>query len=399
MSSSHVAVVTRFELIRTLRKPQFWIAALLLPAILSAVVLVIAWAGNLEPEQTKPIAFEYRDQSGLISEASASDLGGSVAKPRAAERVKEGTLTAYFDFPIDPVRNRVVVIAEDRGAIANRDYARLVDQLFSSSVDSSLDSPQVVELVRASPRTDLRTYTDGAPANGFDAMILPGLLAVLLILVVALLGNQMLNSTVEEKENRISEMLLVSLPARALINGKIFALALLGLIQIGILAIGLGLIYVASSSWLRLEAIGITSIIFEPLRITVGLLLFAGGALVMTSLLVLTGAVMPTAKDAAPYYTAVVLFTILPLYLITTILASPASAVINVLTYFPLTAPMTALILNATGALHPLTGIGIGIGLLAIGTLILKLAIHSFERGVLSYDRRMGLKNVRTTRA
>ncbi|MDN4597857.1 ABC transporter permease [Leifsonia virtsii] len=397
MRSSQVAVVTRFELARTLRKPQFWIAALLLPAILSAVVLVVAWAGNAKPE-AKPITFEYTDKSGLISDAVASALGGSAARPGAGDRARAGELTAYLQFPADPVREPVTVIAADRGLIANGDYAHLVDRLFSFSVDASLES-KVVGLVRSSPRVDVRTYTDGEPASGLDGMILPGLLAILLVLVVALLGNQMLNSTVEEKENRISEMLLVSLPARALINGKILALSLLGLVQIGMLAIGVGIIYATTSSWVRLEAIGITSISFDPIRIGVALLLFAGGALMMTALLVLVGTIMPTAKDAAPYYTAVVLFTIVPLYLITTILVSPTSTVIQVLTYFPLTAPMTALILNATGALHPVAGASIGVGLLAIGALILKLAVRTFQRGLLQYDRQLVLKDLRSTRA
>ncbi|WP_158861760.1 ABC transporter permease [Leifsonia sp. AG29] len=394
MSRAALGVVTRFELTRTLRKPQFWVTALLLPAIMAAAVLIVAWAGDARPEATKPVSFEYRDHSGLISETVASALGGSPARSGAQGRAQAGEIDAYIVFPVDPLREPVTIVAQDRGIIANGDYAAVAGQLFTASVDATLDSPKTVELVRATPRTQLSTFAAGQPAAGLGAMIVPGLLAILLVLIVSLLGNQMLNSTVEEKENRISEMLLVSLPARALIMGKILALALVGLIQIGILAVGCLIIYISTSSWLKLDAIGITTVTLDPVRIGVGLLLLVGGVLVMTGLLVLIGAAMPTAKDAAPNYTGVVLFTIVPLYLISTILVSPNSPVIHVLTYFPLTAPMTALLLNATGALHPLVGVGIGLGLLLIGAVILQLAIRTFQRGVLQFDRPLRLKDL-----
>ena len=399
MSRSPVAVVTRFELARTLHKPQFWVSALLLPAILAAAVLVVAWASNSDPAPSDAITFEYSDQSGIISETVAAQLGGSPAKDDAADRAKSGELDAYIVFPTDPVNQPIKIVAPDRGVIGNGDYSALAAHLFTASVDASLGSPRTAELVRATPQTDLQTFTAGEPAAGLGGIVLPALIGVLLLLIVSLLGNQMLNSTVEEKENRISEMLLVSLPARVLIHGKILALALVGLIQIGIVAVASVAIYFLASSWLRLDELGIITIVVDPIRIGVGLLLLAGGVLVMTALLVLIGAAMPTAKEAAPYYTAVVLFTIGPLYLITTILMNPNSAVVQVLTYFPLTAPTTALILNATGALDPLLGAGIGLGLLVIGAFILTLAVAMFQRGVIHYDRPLRLKDLRSTRA
>ncbi|WP_374008940.1 ABC transporter permease [Leifsonia sp. LS-T14] len=399
MSRPPVVVVTRFELTRTLRKPQFWVSALLLPGILAAMVLIVAWAGNAEPEAHDAIAFEYSDRSGIISDTVAAQIGGTQATADAAERAKAGKLAAYIAFPADPASEPVTIVAADRGLIGNGDYLALATRLFTDSVDESLASRHAAELVRTTPHTDLQTYSDGEPAAGLGAVVLPALIGVLLLLIVSLLGNQMLNSTVEEKENRISEMLLISLPARALIHGKILALALVGLIQIGIVAVASVAIYAAAASWLPLDELGVSSITVDPVRIGVGLLLLAGGVLMMTALLVLIGAAMPTAKEAAPFYTAVVIFTIAPLYLITTILMTPHSAVVQVLTFFPLTAPTTALIVNATGALHPLLGAGIGLGLLVIGAVILKLAIAMFQRGVIHYDRPLRLNDLRSTRA
>lgn len=387
MSVSQARIVARFEVVRTFRKPQFWVAALLLPVLMAGVVLIMAWSGTSKAVAGEPITFEYSDASGIISEAAAEHLGGRPASPNAEQRAKSGELSAFLKFPANPTTEPVTIVAADRGLFGNADYSRLASALFAASVDEALGSERTVALVRAQVSTTLDTYIDGQPAGGIGAMLVPGMLAVLLILIVSLLGNQMLNSTVEEKENRLSEMLLVSLPARALIHGKIIALALLGLVQIGIVLIAAAAIFAFAAPSMSFDELGLGEIVVNPVRVTVGVLLLLGGLLTLLGLLVLTGAAMPSAKDAAPYYSVVVIVTIAPFYFITTILHTPDSPMIAALTYFPLTAPMTALMLNATGALNPWLGTAIAAGLLLLGALILRVAVSSFQRGVIQYDR------------
>lgn len=399
MRPSQVAVVTRFEFTRTIRRPQFWIAAFLLPSVMAAVILVMAWAGSQRPAAAAPIQFEYSDLSGVVSSKVAGGLGGAPAEEGAAQRARSGELTAYLAFPEDPTTQQVTIIAADRGLMENSAYAQLAQRLFSASVDATLNSDRTVALVRTTVDADIHAYANGKPVDGLGGMIVPGLIALLLLFTVALMGNQMLNSTVEERENRVSEMLLVSLPARALIHGKLIALALVGVVQIGIVIAASTLIYLAAGPGLSLEQFGVDEILFDPVRIGLGLLLLAGGLLSLTALLVLTGAAMPSAKDAAPFFSAVVIITITPVYFITTILLDPASQVVQVLTYFPFTAPMTSLILNATGALDPVVGVVIAGALFAIGTLTLRLAVHMYKRGVIQYDRRLRISDFTSNRA
>jgi len=393
MSAAHVRIVTRFEVSRTIRRPQFWVAALLLPALLAAMVIVMTWAGTIAPTAADPIDFEYSDDSGLIHEGAATDMGGRPAGPDAEQRVKDGQLIAYLHFPADPTTEPVAIHAVDRGLFDNADYSVLARALFAASIESTLD-PRTADLVRAVPATTIHAYADGHRAGGLDAMILPALLAVLLLLIVSLLGNQMLNSTVEEKENRISEMILVSLPARALIHGKILALAVLGLVQIGIVVLSGAIIYAIAAPGMDLEFLGIGDIVVDPVRVALAIALLFGGLLTLTALLVLIGAAMPSTKDAAPFYSTVVIVMIAPLYFITTVLMDPTNPVVTVLTYFPVTAPMTSLLLNATGALNPMAGAGIAIGLLVIGALVLRVAVATFQHGVIQYDQRLRIKDL-----
>jgi len=154
------------------------------------------------------------------------------------------------------------------------------------------------------------------------------------------------------------------------------------------------LIYAIAAPGMDLDFLGIGDIVVDPLRVALGLALLLGGLLTLTALLVLAGAAMPSAKDAAPFYSTVVIVMMAPLYLISLVLFTPASPMVTILTFFPVSSPMTALLLNATGALDPWVGAGIAIGLFVVGALILRLAVAAFQRGVIQYDQRLRLKDV-----
>ena len=61
-------------------------------------------------------------------------------------------------------------------------------------------------------------------------------------MTITMLGNQMLNITVEEKENRVTEMILTTLDPRVLIIGKVVAVLLVGLVQLALGVVKLGTI-------------------------------------------------------------------------------------------------------------------------------------------------------------
>jgi ABC-2 type transport system permease protein len=391
--SPHFRAVTRFEFTRTVRRPQFWAAALSFPILFAVIALVMGWANTTTPPASEPIAFEYSDASGLISESVAEKLGGTPAAAGAEKRVQDGELTAYIAFPADPAAEQARIIATDRGIFGNADYTALARTVFNNSIDAAMD-PTLTVFARTTLQTSVSAYTDGAPVDGLAAMILPALLALLLLMVISVLGNQMLNSTVEERENRISEMMLVSVPAGTLIRGKITALSLLGLVQIGIVLAAGAIILGVALPALPLAELGLDTPVADPVRLLVGVAILLGGLLMFTALLVLIGAMMPTAKDAAPFFSVIVLVIIAPLYLITAVLTIPGSLVVQTLTYFPLSAPMTALLRNAVGNLDPMLGLLVAVELLVIGALILRVAIAAFQRGVIQYGQRISIRDL-----
>ena len=67
---------------------------------------------------------------------------------------------------------------------------------------------------------------------------------------------------------------------------------------------------------------------------------------------------------------------------------------VNVFTYFPLTAPTTALLRNAAGALS-LTQALVSLAIIVVSaTLALMFAIRAFQYGAMEYGRRVSIKEL-----
>jgi ABC-2 type transport system permease protein len=134
--------------------------------------------------------------------------------------------------------------------------------------------------------------------------------------------------------------------------------------------------------------------VFDPQAIILGLLILVGGLLLFTGSLVAIGAIMPTAKEASQWFSIIILTIFIPLYIMPLIMSDPGASAVQVLLYFPLSAPITALLMNAFGSLSLIQGLIVGIELLIVGILMIKLAVYLFRYGAMSYSNRLSLATI-----
>jgi ABC-2 type transport system permease protein len=237
----------------------------------------------------------------------------------------------------------------------------------------------------------------GRAYNPFEKMIIPGIFLVLLFVIFILTGNQTLVATTEEKENRIAEMILTTIDAKTLIIGKIIALVVLGFIQIIALLTPMILIYFGG---IKLDLIPpfLSSILsgakaeFWPIFFGANILVW--GFLLMTGFTVLIGSLFPTAQDAAQFYGPIILAMIIPVYFAPAIFTGAKSIIVQILTFFPLSAPFTLLMRNTAGNLNVVDGL-IGLIILITSTIVIMLiAVRAFRFGVFEYSGRLSLKQI-----
>ena len=393
-------VVYKFEVIRTMKRKSFWAMILLLPLLISVIFGVEFFAANQAQNSTDALAKEkfsigLTDNSGAISPKIISQIGAKTLanKDDGLAAVKSGQLDAYFYFPKNLAKDQVQIFAKNVGIFDNSKYQAVAQNLLQSSAVKAT-SPETVAILSGKINFNVETFQDGKSHNPLMEMIAPGIFLILFFLIIVTFGNQMLTAVTEEKENRVSEMILTTIKARTLIVGKIFAFLTLILIQV-LVIIGLVVAaYLALRSHLNLPSFDLSQIPLDPVRIIIAIVIFAASLLLFSGLLVAIGAAMPTAKDANQFFAIPIMLIIMPVYLATMMIADTTNSIVSFVTFFPFTAPIPLMLRNAVGNL--------GVGSAIIGTVILAvtavivfiIAARLFQTGAVEYSKKMSLKGL-----
>jgi len=396
----NLGTVVKFEVIRTLKKKSFWIAALAIPLVAALVGVIIYFSSKTTGDMGRQLNNEryslgITDDSKLLSpDILRSVSAQAVASPAdGQEAVRLGKLDAYFHYPADIKKQPVEVYGKEVGLFKNGRYEGLAQQLLTQSVILQT-SPNIQAIIQDSVDYKSVTYKDGQEDKGFLKLIAPGIFLVLFYFMLVTFGGQMLTSIIEEKENRVIEMILTTIKPTTLLVGKLFSLIILALVQMIIILLPIIAGYFALRNQLSLPQFDLSSIPLDPLAITLGAVIFIVSFLMYTGLLMTIGAAMPTAKEANGFFGAAMAFTFGPLYAAPLFVSSPDSLLVQILSYFPLTSPIPLLLRNAVGNLT-LPEALIAIALLVLTTAIaIRIGVRIFKYGALEYSRRLSAKEI-----
>jgi ABC-2 type transport system permease protein len=393
--------VIRFEIIRTLKKKSFWIAAVSVPMIVGLVGVVIFFSNKATSEEANKLSTEQysigvTDESNLINKNILASIGAQQIsdKQTGETAVKSGKLDGYFYYPADVSKDAVQVYGKDVGLFKNSRYQSLADQLLKQSAIAQT-SPSIQTALQGNVKYSSVTYTaNGEIDQGFMKLIAPGIFLVLFYFMIATFGNQILTSVTEEKENRVIEIILATIKPTTLLIGKLISLIALAVIQMLVILAPTIIGYFLFKDQLSLPQIDLSAIPLDALRISLGAVIFAVSFFMFTGILMTLGAAMPTAKEAGSFFGAVMAFVFGPLYAAPLFVSSPDSIIVQVLSYFPLTAPIPLLLRNAVGNLT-MWEAAISIAILAATTaFIISIGVRIFKFGALEYSRKLSVKEV-----
>lgn len=405
MSKMHnLGTVFKFETIRVLKKPTFWLMALGFPLMFAALYGIMFWSQSTTMQAAKELekqefSLAVTDDSKLVRPEllMAAKTKTVESKEAGINDVKNGKIDAYIYFPKDIGKQKVEVYGKDVGLFQNGKYGAVAQSLLSQSVASSVSQAQVV-ILQNKVQLSSTTYLDGKEHGGINEMIAPGLFLVIFFMLITFFGNQMLTSSTEEKENRTVEMLLTMVKTDTLITGKILSLMVLALIQMLVIILPVAAGYLAFGSKLQLPNMDLSLLVFDPVRIGLALVIFLASFMMFTGMLVTLGAMMPTAKEASQWFGLVIMLIFGPFYGITAFVSFPDSPFVKFLSLFPFTAPIPLLLRNAVGNLPAWEGL-LGAALLIVAAVfVLWLAVRTFRYGAMSYDSKLSLSALRMKR-
>lgn len=385
--SNPLWTVTKFEFIRQIKKPSFWATIILIPLLvitMMAVSVLVSSNNHNTPTIDENTKIAITDEAKVFP--ADFPMVVSYTEKEGKEKVVNGEVDLYFYIPADFAESKKVGFyhISEGLEIFNMD-GQAIKSILNQAVAARFSDLDVTALTGNFEITDNKLTTTGEDSNALGKAIIPFMFLVLFFFLITLFGGRMLMTVVEEKENRISEMILTSVSTKHLIVGKILSMMLLGLIQITTLIIP---IIVALIIYKDNETVGgiISSIEFDPVAIITNLLLFVFSSFLATGLLTYIGTITPTAKDASQFIGPVIIGVVFPLYFMSAFMATEPSGFVYFLTYFPLTAPTAMMLRSAFGTLTTPELI-IGLAEIAIlSVIVIKSTVKSFQRNAINFS-------------
>jgi ABC-2 type transport system permease protein len=188
--------------------------------------------------------------------------------------------------------------------------------------------------------------------------VVPYATTMLFYIIILASASMLLNSVATEKQNRVMEVLMLSVSPRQILTGKIVGLGLTGLLQT-IIYTGISYTLLRISGRTSSVAAGID---LPPTILWWGVVFFLAGYAIYASLMAAVGALVPNLREASQATFIVIFPMIIPLLLMSALIEEPNGVVSLVLSLFPLTAPvamMTRLAAVSIPLWQPLLAIGL----------------------------------------
>jgi ABC-2 type transport system permease protein len=167
----------------------------------------------------------------------------------------------------------------------------------------------------------------------------PSAFVYLLWVAIFAIVQMLLNNIIEEKSNRIIEVLLSSVTPGELMMGKLFGIAAVGLTMVGVWMLALfGVL-----SWKAGGAPGVTGQMLTVLQssslIPMFAVYFLFGYLMYAALILALGSVCNTLKEAQSYMGVITMIMMVPLMTMTFIPKDPNGVIARVLSWIPVYTP------------------------------------------------------------
>jgi ABC-2 type transport system permease protein len=395
---SELLLVIRREFRERVSSKSFLLGTIALPLFLGAVLIlpvVFDSAGGerrLAVVDQAPAGIGERVIAALEAMAAADGearyrlerVSAPLEEARDAlhARIAERELDGYLVLPPDILEgNR----AQYRGTAVPgpallRDLGLAVSQAVQAERlrASGLELEEVAHLLRRVEIQPGRITAAGEDGHAVSAFILAYIVAFLVYFMTAFYGMNVLRSVLEEKTNRISEILVSSMRAMHLLAGKVLGVGGAALLQVAIWAVSFVILLrvsgpLAERFGLPVEVIRGMSV--EPLLGAALLGFFVLGFLVYASLFAALGAAVTSEQEAQSLQIAVMVPLIVPLLFMMPLTTDPLGPAATVLGLVPFTSPVAMPMRMAAG---PVPGAQV---LLALAVLALALAAAAWVSG------------------
>jgi len=315
------------------------------------------WYADLTAEDASRISSSL-DKTRFSRISIHGNLGG--IRLEANERIAKDKLFALFVINKDPVAGSDGCTYVSNN-LTDKDLKRWFGGMASGIIRSKrLEQKKIEPEVAGWIQEPLDFQEKKISTTGAEAEVnlqdkiyqwAPVAFVYLLFISIMVVVSMLLNNTVEEKSNRIIEVLLSSVSPLQLMSGKIIGIAFMSLTMVGSWVIFFLLTLVMLPLFFgTMPDIGLEKIAADPVFLISFVLYFLLGYLFYAAFIVGIGSVCNSLKEAQNMMTPVTMLIIIPLVAMVPVAKDPNGLLAKIMSYIP---PFTPFVMMNRAAGHP----------------------------------------------
>lgn len=378
---SNISLIIQREFNERVRKKSFIISTILMPVLMIALMAAPALIMHFSRGETKTIAVV--DDSGLVAPnlENEGELRFTISDMTAEEARREsselfGVLWIGSDILENPAAAKLY---------ANASSSLSLEESITDQIERILETEklrrhnieniqQILDEVKTSVtlqtfRNDKSQEEESRAQSSVVATAMGYTLGFILYMFLLIYGSMVMQSVIEEKNNRVLEVMVSSVRPFDLMMGKILGIASVAVVQIviwgvlivavgnfvipqlmpaeamaGVEAVRQGMPDAAAASGMdteMLQAVAAVTDLGYVVKIFVCLLLFVcGGYLLYSAMFAAVGSAVDNVQDAAQLQTPITLPIILALMMMIAVIKDPNSSIAFWGSVIPFTAPV-----------------------------------------------------------
>ena len=398
-------LVFRHEIINTVTRRSFLLTAFGIPLIsfllYSASSLINKSSPGVVEEIINPAQIEsnipegFVDHSGRVTfvpENISSEVLRAYPDVKSAElALVHKEISAFYVIPEDYIESgQIQFVSNEINPMDTLNRGSRINELLQlnllggdSHLSAMVTNPFLLQVVLLNPSNRI------SQDNPY-AFFIPYIVMLLYYMLILMSAGFLVSSINKERENRILEIMLVTITPRELLTGKFIALGLIGLL-INILWVGTGYaLVVLSGTQFQLP----TNFQLTPHMVLWGIVYFLLGYAIYASLLGAVGALVPNLRETSQATMVVILPMIIPLLFITLLIQYPNGLLSVALSLFPLTSPVTMMLRLSLTAV-PIWQLVLSVLLLILtAVFILRVVAKFFHAQTMLAGQPLSLRNL-----
>lgn len=418
-----LAVLKR-EYLQTVRKKMFIVMTFLMPVLMGAVLVlpslimargmgekkiaVVDGTGKLReaftkaPAEPKPepatrpgrrrlpenMRVDYVDAAGKDADEIAKPFLGRMSGP------KETRIDGVFIVPADAITNTDATLKYYSRAAADFMSQERLSSIANGAVQRDrlaargLSSGDVDDVLRTLSVDAVQLSKSGEEKKGGIANFFVGFMMTGLLLIPSFMyGLEIMRGIIQEKTDRVVEVLVSSMSTQQLLIGKILGVALVGLTQIGVWFIMFGAVGAFGLATAAMAGENVLQLL-RPSTFVYFFIFFVLAYLTYVCIYAIGGAVSNSEKEAQQLIAPITMIMMLPWFLLVAIITNPDSTLSVAFSLSPVFGPMTMYV-RILVAEPPMWHIVLTI-LISIATIAVFFwaTAKIFRVGILSYGKR-----------